>query len=68
MTIGTAGLVLFVAVVAVNVVGLWLDLALLTSGRETITQRVWKCPPLGLPILTWQLAGLAGLAVHFYAR
>jgi hypothetical protein len=60
------GLIVFIAVLVVNILGLLLDGFLLLAGFRTITNRVRKNPILGFPILLLQLVGLAGLAIHFY--
>ncbi len=62
----TCGLWVFLATVAINVVGLLLDLALDRSGRTTITDLVRMIPAVGLPIIAMQIAGLVGLLHHFY--
>lgn len=61
-----ASLGIFVVVVGINVLGLVLDLVLYNTGELTITERVWKAPALGVPVLLWQVLGLLALAAHFY--
>jgi hypothetical protein len=62
----TGGLVVFVLCWALCGLGLGLDLGLDYYGFRTFTSRVWQSPLLGLPILSVPVAGLLGLAYHFY--
>lgn len=62
----TLGLVTFVAVIAVDVVVLLGDLCLHLNGEATITSFVKADPVWGLPLVSWQLIGAAGLAAHLW--
>ena len=66
MTDHLLGFWTFIVVVVLNLAGLVLDALLAVWGQPTITQRVWALPLLGAPILFLQVAGVAGLAIHFY--
>jgi hypothetical protein len=68
MKIRNIGLIVFLVVYGVAGLVLLLDLFLLLSGQETISAYVWSTPALGLPILGVLLAGIGGLAFHFYAK
>jgi hypothetical protein len=68
MSVATAGLWVFIAVVAANVAGLSLDALLAWLSWPTITQLVTDYPALGLPIILVQVAGGLSLILHFYAR
>jgi hypothetical protein len=61
------GLVLFLIVLVLNLLGVLLDVVLLAQGLPTISQTVWDHPALACPILFWQALGLVGLAVHLWA-
>ncbi len=62
----TIGLITFVAVVFLDVLGLLLDYLQLCCGGTTISGYVWATPLLGVPILLVQFSGVVGLAWHFY--
>jgi hypothetical protein len=62
------GLAVFVVMVVLDAGGLLLDLGLWLLGLPTITSKVMATPGLCVPILALQLAGTAGLALHFLAR
>lgn len=63
----TVGLVVFVVVVVLNVVGLLVDFILILLGMTTITEvvccRAWW---LGAVIIAVQVVGVVGLAYHFH--
>ena len=60
-----AGLLVFVAVVCLNVAGLGLDLALEKSGVDTITSFARRNQWVACIVLLVNVAGLVGLMVHF---
>lgn len=62
----TVGLIVFVLVVALDVVALLLDLLLVAGGFSTITAFVRRNPWAGVAALAVQAAGALGLAAHFY--
>ena len=65
----TFGLCLFIAVIALDVIGLSLDGILWLACGEvcTVTHLVRTSQPwIGFVILALQLAGMVGLACHFY--
>ena len=62
------GLIVFVTVQSLNLIGLLFDLWLWCNGHSTITQHVWNTPIYGLPIILLQVIGLIGLIVHFYGN
>ena len=61
-----AGLVLFVQVIVMDVIGLLLDLYLWWKGGPTITSIARQYPVIGILILIMQLIGFGGLLFHFY--
>lgn len=63
----TVGLIVFVVVLSLDLLGLLYDLFRYLMGWTTISMWVWAYPWWGLPLLALQAAGIAGLAVHFYA-
>lgn len=62
----TPGLLIFLAVCVANLTGLAIDLVLLVVGNELITQIAWRKRWLAIIILSLQLVGVAGLALHFF--
>jgi hypothetical protein len=56
----------FIIVVAVDVLTLVIDAACALLGEGTITAYVIANPIWGIPLLFWQLIGAAGLAIHLY--
>lgn len=62
----STGLLVFVVVVAVDVLGLLLDLALATLGETTISEHARTCPLLGAAIVVLQTVGTTGLVAHFW--
>lgn len=56
------GIVYGLLIVAAVIVDLWLD----ATGRETISEQVWRRPWLGVAIVAWLAAGVVGLAGHFF--
>jgi hypothetical protein len=59
-------ILLFAAIVLLNVAGLVVDLVLDWAGWTTISQLVWMNGWVGLPIIVLQAVGLVALALHFY--
>lgn len=64
----TIGLVVFIASVFANIMGLVFDLALRMSGIPTITDAVEVRWWVAIPIVINQVIGTAGLLLHFYSR
>lgn len=64
----TCGLIVYVSVMAISVAALLYDWWLKANDLQTITDRVYATPLLGVPILLFQVAGLIGLGLHFYYR
>lgn len=62
--LSSAGLVLFVVVVAVSVGVLLVDWLLYAIGRTTITRYCLLYPVLGWVVVAWPILGAIGLAVH----
>jgi hypothetical protein len=62
------GLVIFVLVLEINLMGLSLDLLLALSRMRTISEYARESPMVALAIILVNLAGVAGLFVHFFAR
>ena len=61
----TWGLVLFLIVLAVDLVGLGTDaLRKWVWHKPTISQLCWKHPELAIAILAFNEAGIIGLALH----
>lgn len=63
------GLVIFMIVVAVNVIALFIDSWLLYTARPTITEVIQKSPWLTNILLStiavgWQIVGAIGLLIH----
>lgn len=63
-----AGLLTFIVVQILNMIGLLFDLWLCYCEYLTITEWVWKIPAIGIFIILVQLVGLGGLIVHFYGK
>lgn len=63
----TIGLWIFIAVVAIDLIGLIYDAYLYASGKETITAKTLKHPWIGVAIIAFQLMGVLGIAAHFIA-
>ncbi len=61
----SAGLWVFIGVVALDVAGLILDLFLANMGQPTISATAWRYPELAIAILTVQGIGWLGLLMHF---
>lgn len=63
--ISMTALVIFVAVVTVDVLVLLFD-AFLKWGLKvpTISRRVWQHPSWSIPLVLWQFLGGAGLMIH----
>ena len=64
----TIGLLVFLAVFALDGAGLLLDVGLVLKGAETISGHVWGHWILGVPLILLQAIGAGGLGVHFYAK
>lgn len=64
----TIGLVVFIASVFANIMGLVFDLALRMSGIPTITDTVGVKWWVAIPIVLNQVLGTIGLLLHFYLR
>lgn len=62
------GIIVFIIVQVTNGFGLLFDLLLVYLKIESVSERIWQEPILGLPILIWQILGFTGLAVHFYLK
>lgn len=60
------GIVIFIGVMLINLIGLFVDLVLIYTKTPTITDLVHKIPMMGLPIIMFQLLGVLGLAYHFW--
>lgn len=64
----TVGLLVFIASVMANALGLIFDLALRMSGIPTVTDVVEVKWWVAIPIVLNQIIGTVGLLLHFYAR
>jgi hypothetical protein len=63
-----AGLMTFILVVVVNFITLIVDLSLKAWDHPTISQHVWNgCIWLGAFLVAWQVLGVIGLSLHFWA-
>lgn len=62
----TAGLWVFITVIALSLLGLILDKYLQLDGATTISASVQLHPLLGVAIIVVELAGTVGLASHFW--
>ena len=58
------GLILFVVVVIMNVIGLLLDFILMACGYMTISWWADKYPVITWVIVIWQLIGVGSIAYH----
>lgn len=66
--IGTIGLIVFVCVVAIDVITLLYDLWRVSTGRRSITSMVHAHENWSIPLIGVQLVGAAGLAIHLLAK
>ncbi len=64
----TVGLVMFLSVLALDVLGVVADLLLRLLGWPTITALVREHPPLGEVILFLQGIAAVGLYFHFFGQ
>ncbi len=64
----TAGLIIFIAVLVIDLIGLLIDKALEWEGYPTITRIVQDRWWVGALILLLQVVGFFGLMFHFYPR
>lgn len=62
----TIYLLLFIVVVAADVLALILDLVLRLTGLWTITELVRRYPAWGIPLVALQIAGAVFLGLHFW--
>lgn len=62
------GLIIFIAVVILNALGLTLDAILFLLKLPTVTSKVRVHPWYGVAILALQVVGLVALAMHFFLR
>ena len=61
-----AGLILFLICTTIEIDGAIIDLLLWVSHRHTISAFVRLHPAAGIPILLLHIAGVMGLAYHFW--
>lgn len=65
----TSGLIVFIVVVAVDVLVLFYDAyRIWIAGILSISGYCWDYPELALPLVAWQLLGALGLAYHLFVR
>ena len=62
----TFGLFLFMAVVALDVAGLLLDIWLRATGRKTVSEFARAHPWAGMVIVLLQMVGAFGMVMHLY--
>ncbi len=64
----TAGLIIFIAVLVIDLIGLLIDKVLVWESYPTITRIVQNHWWVGALILLLQVIGFFGLMFHFYPR
>jgi hypothetical protein len=68
MSKSTIGLITFIVICIINIVGLLVDSTLVLIGWPTVTSHVVSNWWLGIPIVVIQLVAAVSLLVHFYMR
>lgn len=65
----TSGLIMYVVVISLNVIGLIIDAIIhFGYGGMTITEVVQRYPLFGYLIIFLDLVGIIGLGFHFYVK
>jgi hypothetical protein len=65
MTITRLSVIVFIAVLTLNVCGVFLDFVLLLCRQQTISQHAWQRPWIGAVIVTINIIGVEAIAFHF---